>query len=178
MYKLMYSKTISVRHSSLGFREQFLLFINKLDTSVMQTLSRLYTGFGVCIKGVRLNSLTLLAFLNQQLLSQHFVSVFVVHFSFGYEASIWIKIELYFLFSQNYTSEPLSFKEAFLCPIKEASLCPNSAHSHWLLRGHITYNNETVSHQNLWARNTAKSMTLEGSIAHFNFGYVASTEIK
>ena len=54
----------------------------------MQTLSRLYTGFGVCIKGVRLNSLTLLAFLNQQLLSQHFVSVFVVHFNFGYVASI------------------------------------------------------------------------------------------
>ena len=27
---------------------------------------------------------------------------------------------------------------------------PNSAHSHWLLRGHMTSNNETVSRQNPW----------------------------
>ena len=52
----------------------------------MQTLTRHYPGFGICIKGVILNSLTLLAFLNQQLLSQHFVWVLVVHFNFGYVA--------------------------------------------------------------------------------------------
>ena len=36
---------------------------------------------------------------------------------------------------------------------------PNSAHSHWLLWGHMTSNNETVSYQNLWAANITKSMT-------------------
>ena len=36
---------------------------------------------------------------------------------------------------------------------------PNSMGSHWLLRGHITSNNETVSRQNLSAGNLAKSMT-------------------
>ena len=39
------------------------------------------------------------------------------------------------------------------------------AHSHWLLRGHMTSNNETVSRQNLWAGNIAKSMTSEGNSA-------------
>ena len=34
---------------------------------------------------------------------------------------------------------------------------PNSARSHWLLRGYITSNNETVSRQNLWASNIEKS---------------------
>ena len=42
---------------------------------------------------------------------------------------------------------------------------PNSARSHWLLRGHMTSNNETVSCQNLWAGNIAKSITSEGSSA-------------
>ena len=32
---------------------------------------------------------------------------------------------------------------------------PNSARSHWLLRGHMIANNETVSRQNLWAGNMA-----------------------
>ena len=36
---------------------------------------------------------------------------------------------------------------------------PNSAHSHWLLQGHVTSNNETVFHQNLGAGNITKSMT-------------------
>ena len=40
---------------------------------------------------------------------------------------------------------------------------PNSACSHWFLRGHTTSNNETVSRQNLWAGNIAKSVTLEGN---------------
>ena len=39
------------------------------------------------------------------------------------------------------------------------------ARSHWLLRGHMTSNNETVSRQNLWAGNIAKSMTSEGNSA-------------
>ena len=42
---------------------------------------------------------------------------------------------------------------------------PNSIHSHWLLRGHMTSNNETVSLQNLWAGNITKFMTSEGSSA-------------
>ena len=32
----------------------------------------------------------------------------------------------------------------------------NGIHSHWLLRGHMTYNNETFSRQNLSADNIAK----------------------
>ena len=35
----------------------------------------------------------------------------------------------------------------------------------WLLRGHMISNNETVSRQNLWAGNIAKSMTSEGKSA-------------
>jgi len=42
---------------------------------------------------------------------------------------------------------------------------PNSVGSHWLLRGHMTSNNETVSRQRLWAGNVAKSMTSEGNSA-------------
>ena len=42
---------------------------------------------------------------------------------------------------------------------------PNSACSRWLLQGHMTSNNETVSHQNLWAGNIAKSMMSEGNSA-------------
>ena len=42
---------------------------------------------------------------------------------------------------------------------------PNSARSHWLIPGHMISNNETVSHQNLWAGNIAKSMTSEGNSA-------------
>ena len=34
----------------------------------------------------------------------------------------------------------------------------NSARSHCLLRGHMTSNNETVSHQNLWSGNIAKNL--------------------
>ena len=36
-------------------------------------------------------------------------------------------------------------------------LFPNSAQSHWLLWGHMTSINETVSCQNLWEGNSAKS---------------------
>ena len=32
---------------------------------------------------------------------------------------------------------------------------------HWLLGGHMTSNNESVSHQNIWAGNIAKSMMSE-----------------
>ena len=42
---------------------------------------------------------------------------------------------------------------------------PNSARSHWVLRGHMTSNNETVSRQNLWAGNITKTMTSEGKSA-------------
>ena len=42
---------------------------------------------------------------------------------------------------------------------------PNSARCHWLLRVHVTSNNETVSRQNLLAGNTAKSTTSEGNSA-------------
>ena len=42
---------------------------------------------------------------------------------------------------------------------------PNSARSHWSIRGHMTSNNETFSRQNLWAGNVAKSMTSEGNSA-------------
>ena len=43
---------------------------------------------------------------------------------------------------------------------------PNRARSHWLLWGHLTSNNEsTVSRQNLWAGNVAKSLTSEGNSA-------------
>ena len=42
---------------------------------------------------------------------------------------------------------------------------PNSARSHWLLWGQVTYNNETVSRQNLLAGNIAKSMTSEDNSA-------------
>ena len=41
----------------------------------------------------------------------------------------------------------------------------NHARFHWLLRGHTTSNNETVSRQNLWAGNIAKSMASEGNSA-------------
>ena len=37
--------------------------------------------------------------------------------------------------------------------------------SHWLLRGHMTSNNETVSRQNLSAGNLAKSMTPKANSA-------------
>ena len=33
---------------------------------------------------------------------------------------------------------------------------------HWLVNGHMTSNNETVSHQMPWAGNNAKTMTLNG----------------
>ena len=39
------------------------------------------------------------------------------------------------------------------------------ARSHWFLRDHMTSNNETVSRQNLWAGNIAKSMTSQGNSA-------------
>ena len=42
---------------------------------------------------------------------------------------------------------------------------PSSTRSHWLLRGHMTSNNETVSRQNLWAGDVAKSMTSGGNSA-------------
>ena len=42
---------------------------------------------------------------------------------------------------------------------------PDSTHSHWFFRGHMTSNNEIVSPQNLWAGNIAKSMTSEGNSA-------------
>ena len=41
------------------------------------------------------------------------------------------------------------------------SFFANSTRSHWLLRGHMTSNNETVSRRNIWAGNIAKSMTSE-----------------
>ena len=41
----------------------------------------------------------------------------------------------------------------------------NSARSHWLLRGHMTSNNETVSQQNLREGKIAKSMRSEGNSA-------------
>ena len=41
------------------------------------------------------------------------------------------------------------------------SFFANSARSQWLLRGHMTSNNETVSRRNIWAGNIAKSMTSE-----------------
>ena len=40
-----------------------------------------------------------------------------------------------------------------------------TACSHWLLRGHMTSNSETVSRQNLQAGNIAKSITSEGNSA-------------
>ena len=40
---------------------------------------------------------------------------------------------------------------------------PNSACCHWLLRGHMKSNNETVSCQNLGVGNIAKSMKSEGN---------------
>ena len=42
---------------------------------------------------------------------------------------------------------------------------PKSARSHWLLWVHLTSSNKTVSRQNLWAGNVAKSMTSEGNSA-------------
>ena len=42
---------------------------------------------------------------------------------------------------------------------------PKSARSHWLLQGHITSNNETVSRQNLCAGHIARSVTSEGNSA-------------
>ena len=42
---------------------------------------------------------------------------------------------------------------------------PNNVRSHWLLRGHMTSNNETVSRQNLLEGKIEKSMTSEGSSA-------------
>ena len=42
---------------------------------------------------------------------------------------------------------------------------PNSACSRWLLQGHMTSNNETISHQNLGAGNIAKSVMSEGNSA-------------
>ena len=43
---------------------------------------------------------------------------------------------------------------------------PNRARSHWLLWGHLTSNNEsTVSRENLWAGNVAKTLTSEGNSA-------------
>ena len=41
----------------------------------------------------------------------------------------------------------------------------NSARSHWLLRGHMTSHNETVSLQNLRAGSSVKSMTSQGNSA-------------
>ena len=38
------------------------------------------------------------------------------------------------------------------------NLVLNSARSHWLLRGHMISNNETVSRQNLWAREQCKKI--------------------
>ena len=45
---------------------------------------------------------------------------------------------------------------------------PNSARSYWLLRGHMTSSNETVSPQNHWAGNITKSMTSEGNSTLFS----------
>ena len=41
-----------------------------------------------------------------------------------------------------------------------------AARSHWLLRGRLTFNNETLSRQNLRAGNILKSITSESNSAH------------
>ena len=41
-----------------------------------------------------------------------------------------------------------------------------SAPIHWLVHGHMTSNNETVSRQMLWAGNIAKTMTSNGFTVH------------
>ena len=42
----------------------------------------------------------------------------------------------------------------------------NSACSRWLLRGHMTFNNQTVSCQNLWAGKIAKNLWRQKVIVH------------
>ena len=48
---------------------------------------------------------------------------------------------------------------------------PNNVRSHWLLQGHMTYNNETVSRHNLWAGKIEKSITSEGNSASLATSY-------
>ena len=55
---------------------------------------------------------------------------------------------------------PLEYEQLLL--LYSWKFLPSSAHSHWLLQGHMTFNNETVSHQNLWAGNIAKMYDIRG----------------
>ena len=55
---------------------------------------------------------------------------------------------------------------------------PNSARFYWLLRGHMTSNNETVSRQNHWAGNITKSMTSEGNSALFSSNVDRRTQLQ
>ena len=50
---------------------------------------------------------------------------------------------------------------------------PSNMRSHWLLRGHMTSNNETVSRQNLWAGKIEKSMTSEGNRASLGTSHLS-----
>ena len=52
-------------------------------------------------------------------------------------------------------------KQVLLSEVPNVSIClfPNCAISHWLLRGHMTFKNKSVSRQNSLSRNITKSMT-------------------
>ena len=55
-------------------------------------------------------------------------------------------------------STELKLKATYHLLLYSWKLFANSPRSHWLLRGHMTSNNETVSYQHLWAGKIAKSM--------------------
>ena len=76
----------------------------------------------------------------------------------------WTQNHITFIFIENDVTWLLNANGLFLL-LSSWILFPNSARSHWLLRGHMTSNNETVSRQNLWADNIAKSMAFEGNSA-------------
>ena len=79
--------------------------------------------------------------------------------------STYLNILIWFSIEVLHHAFHLQKKRLPLKLLHSRKFLPNSAGSHWLLRGHMTSNNETVSRQNLWAGNVAKSMTSESNSA-------------
>ena len=69
-------------------------------------------------------------------------------------------------YTRTMKEERRSYRRNFCtCRKKAGNVFPALAHSHWSLQHHMTSNNETVSCQNLWAGNIAKSKTSKGNSA-------------
>ena len=82
--------------------------------------------------------------------------------------ALWLVNQLWFVVPVNSWKNRVSPELLFKSNWPQVSLLyswrfsPYSAPIHWLVHGHMTSNNETVSHQMPWAGNIAKTMTSNG----------------